>query len=246
MSETDTRKKPRTAPPETRRRQLIDATIASISTHGISGTTLTAVTRKAGLSLGLVNFHFKSKDALLAETLKFLAEEHRAQWMSALTRPDLDSADKLRALIDAQFHPRICNRRKLSVWFAFFGEATHRKSYRAITSAIDVERQEVCTELCREIIREGAYPGLSAEGVALTLEGLFDGLWLNILMYPVRFTREGAHGKVLSYLAFVFPRHFGHLVAPVGGEEATGVSRRLDRSDTGVFPCPPSQREPAR
>ncbi|MFC2967766.1 TetR/AcrR family transcriptional regulator [Acidimangrovimonas pyrenivorans] len=209
MDDTETGKKPRTAPPETRRRQLIDATVSSISKHGISGTTLTAVTREAGLSLGLVNFHFKSKEALLSETLKFLAEEHRTLWLAALTRPDLGPADKLRALIDAQFHPRICNRKKLSVWFAFFGEARHRKSYRAITSEIDMERQEVCAELCRQIIGEGGYPGLSGEGVALTLEGLFDGLWLNILMYPAKFSREAAHGQVLSYLALAFPGHFG-------------------------------------
>lgn len=209
MPRTKSEKKSRTAPPEARRRQLIDATITSISRKGISGTTLTTVTREAGLSLGLVNFHFKSKDALLAATLTFLAEEHRALWMRELTRSDLAPADKLRALIDAQFHPRICNRKKLSVWFAFFGEATHRKSYRAITSEIDMERQEVCTELCGEIIREGGYGADTAEGVALTLEGLFDGLWLNILMYPAKFTRADAHDQVLSYLALAFPRHFG-------------------------------------
>lgn len=208
MNDTRTGKKPRTASPETRRRQLIDATVSTISKHGISGTTLTAVTKEAGLSLGLVNFHFKSKDALLSETLKFLAEEHRALWMAALARRDLGPADKLRALVDAQFHPRICNRKKLSVWFAFFGEATHRKSYRALVSEIDIERQAACTELCQAIIEEERYSGHSADSVTLTLEGLFDGLWLNILMYPAKFTRDAARRQVLTYLALVFPRHF--------------------------------------
>jgi AcrR family transcriptional regulator len=209
MSEAAPTQKPRTAPPETRRRQLIDATITSISKHGISGTTLTAVTREAGLSLGLVSFHFKNKETLFAETLKFLAQEHREMWVRDLTRSDLAPAGKLGAIVDAQFHPRICNRKKLSVWFAFFGEATHRKAYRSTSSEIDMERQTVCTELCRDIIRDGAYTRVAPEGIAATLEGLFDGLWLNILMYPNRFTREEAHRQVLSYLALVFPRHFG-------------------------------------
>lgn len=69
-------KKPRTLPAEQRRKQLIEATITSISKAGISGTTLTAVTKEAGLSMGLVNFHFKTKEILLTETLSFLAEEH--------------------------------------------------------------------------------------------------------------------------------------------------------------------------
>lgn len=192
-----------------RRQQLIDATIASISKRGIPGTTLTAVTREAGLSLGLVNFHFRSKEALLAETLKFLAEEHRDQWMRKLEKPGRATRDKLRAIVDAQFHPRICSRKKLTVWFAFFGEAAHRKSYRAITSGIDRERQDVCTALCARIVSEGGYQDVSAEDVALTLEGMFDGFWLNILMYPARFSREYARRQVLAYLGVVFPRHFG-------------------------------------
>lgn len=207
MADASSSKPLRTAPPETRRRQLIEATIACIGKHGISGTTLAAVTREAGLSAGLVNFHFKSKDALLTQTLSFLAEEHRALWVGKLGQADLGPADKLRAIVDAQFHPSICNRRKLAVWFAFFGEARHRKAYRKTSSAIDMERQEVCADLCRRIIAEGGYGGLSAEAIALTLEGLFDGLWLNMLMYPARFSRKQAHGQVLAYLAMVFPHH---------------------------------------
>jgi TetR/AcrR family transcriptional repressor of bet genes len=208
MEQTEIEKKPRTAPPEARRKQLIEATITCISKYGISGTTLTTVTKEAGLSLGLVNFHFKSKDALLTETLKALAEEHRAIWMQALERDDLSAADKLSAIIDAQFHPRICNRKKLAVWFAFFGEATHRKSYHLTSSHIDIERQEISADLCREIVAEGGYAGADAKGVSLTLEGLFDGFWLNMLMYPAKFRREDGTHRVFAYLSTVFPSHF--------------------------------------
>lgn len=209
MTQAAPARKPRTAPPETRRRQLIDATITAISKHGLSGTTLTVVTREAGLSLGLVNFHFRNKEGLFAQTLNFLAQEHRDLWMRDLTRRDLTPAAKLNAIVDAQFHPRICNRKKLSVWFAFFGEAAHRKAYRATSSEIDMERQIVCAELCRDIMCEAACPDVAPEDIAATLEGMFDGLWLNILMYPDRFTRADAHRQVLGYLAQVFPKHFG-------------------------------------
>jgi AcrR family transcriptional regulator len=201
-------KKARTAPPEVRRRQLIDATITCISRLGITGTTLTAVTKEAGLSLGIVNFHFKNKDTLLAETLKSLAEEHRELWMKVLDRTDLSAAAKLRAMVEAQFHPRICSRKKLTVWFAFFGEAAHRKSYRATSSHFDMERQEICSDLCRQIIAEGDYSDVDAEGVTQTLESLFDGFWLNILMYPAKFSRENAADQTLLYLSTVFPGHF--------------------------------------
>ena len=208
MPATKENRKPRTEPPEVRRKQLIDATVTCVSKYGISGTTLTAVTQEAGLSLGIVNFHFKSKDALLKETLMSLAEEHRALWKKATQNDDLSAAQMLGAIVDAQFHPRICSRKKLAVWFAFFGETAHRKSYRLSSSHIDIERQETSADLCREVIAEGGYVGIDADSVSLTLESLFDGFWLNMLMYPSKFRREDAPRLVLDYLGTVFPHHF--------------------------------------
>lgn len=201
-------KKQRTAPPEVRRKQLINATITCIGKLGITGTTLTAVTKEAGLSLGLVNFHFKSKDALLTATLNALAEEHRDIWMKAAERDDLNASDKLAAIVHAQFDPRVCSRKKLAVWFAFFGDAAHRKSYRLNSSHIDLERQERSAELCREIIARDGLTDVDAEQVSATLEGMFDGFWLNMLMYPDKFPREKARDAVFTYLRAVLPTAF--------------------------------------
>ena len=209
MNETQYVKRKRTAPPEERRRQLVEATITSISRHGISGTTLTTVTGIAGLSLGLVNFHFKSKDALLVETLTHLATELRDQWQDAARRTDLAPHEKLAAIVEAHFDGSISNRRKLAVWFAFFGETKQRKSYREYTAAHDMERLDTSTELCRAIVEQEKYENVNPEGIGEALEALFDGFWLNILMYPARFTNEDAKAQIYAYLAGQFPRQFG-------------------------------------
>ena len=47
-----------------RRQAMIKATIAVIARHGVSGTTVGRVARKAGVSVGLMNFHFDSKERL--------------------------------------------------------------------------------------------------------------------------------------------------------------------------------------
>ncbi|WP_245815177.1 TetR family transcriptional regulator C-terminal domain-containing protein [Shimia gijangensis] len=185
--------------------QLIEATITSISKHGISGTTLTSVTKEAGLSLGLVNFHFKSKEVLLTETLRFLAEEHRTLWMSKLSKSNLSPRDKLFAIVDAQFDPSVCSRKKLAVWFAFFGETAQRKSYRTTSSDIDMERQDVCADLFQQIITAEGHEQRDAEGCARALEGLFDGLWLNMLLYPAKFTRKDAAVQVRTHINAILP-----------------------------------------
>lgn len=198
----------RTASKEVRRRQLIEATIESIARYGISGTTMTTVTDFAGLSVGIVNFYFDSKKNLFDETLRHLADEHRDLWSKTVDNNDQTAAAKLLAIVDAEFHPKICTRKKLAVWSAFYGEVGYPKYYREIMLDIDTARWKTSARLCREIILEGAYVGIDAEDVAETLEGLFDGFSINILIYPRKFTRNDAKDRVRSYLASTFPKHF--------------------------------------
>ena len=47
--------------------KLISSTIKNISNKGINETTMHDVSQGAGLSHGIVNFHFKSKDLLFIE-----------------------------------------------------------------------------------------------------------------------------------------------------------------------------------
>ena len=46
-----------------------------IARKGMGSTTLADVATEAGLSQGIVNLHFESKDNLLSETLRYLAED---------------------------------------------------------------------------------------------------------------------------------------------------------------------------
>ena len=56
---------------EARQRQLVEATITAIGRYGYAKLTLNHVATLAGLSPGIVNFHFRSKEQLLAATLEY-------------------------------------------------------------------------------------------------------------------------------------------------------------------------------
>ena len=110
----------RVAAREIRRQQLIDATIACIARKGLGSMTLSDVAQHAGLSQGIVNLHFDSKDNLLAETLRFLSEEYDSYFENAYDKAGSDAASRLRALMVMDLRPVICDRKKLAVWFAFW------------------------------------------------------------------------------------------------------------------------------
>ena len=101
LAKGDPEKKGRKASKETRRQQLIEATIDSLARRGYSETTMADVADGAGLSRGIVNFHFESKEKLLVATLQYMADEYSAHWRAALERSAGDSARQLAALVAA-------------------------------------------------------------------------------------------------------------------------------------------------
>ena len=121
---------PRTMSREARRSQIVEATIQTLAARGFARTTLTEVARTAGLSHGLVLFHFDSKEGLLSDTLSHLAEEYSQNWKAALDTAGDDPAQQLSALIEADFSPAICTPARLAAWCAFWGEAQSRPLYQ--------------------------------------------------------------------------------------------------------------------
>jgi TetR/AcrR family transcriptional repressor of bet genes len=193
---------------EQRREQLIKAAIASVAKRGLSGTTMAEVTREARLSLGIVNLHFQSKDKLLVEALRYLAEEYQSAWSRALGNAGSDPAARLAALVEVDFSRAVCDRRKIAVWFAFWGEAKSRPTYMKICAQYDIEYQATLEQVCAELIVDGGYADVAPNTVAVTLSAMTDGLWLDYLMTPDRFNAEAAKALCMRYLADVFPRHF--------------------------------------
>jgi TetR/AcrR family transcriptional repressor of bet genes len=199
---------PRKASRISRREQLIEATIEVLAERGFARTTLGEVAAKAGLSHGLVNFHFQSKDTLLVETLLYLAEEYRRNWLDALEGVTDDPAAQLDALLRADFRPAICTPTRLAAWCAYWGEAQSRPIYQDKCGSNDTEYVRVLEGLCRKLIAAGGYDW-SAERVARVLRVAVEGVWLDLVTMNAPYSREDALATVHTCAAAVFPRHFG-------------------------------------
>jgi len=202
--------KKRTASKEERQQQLILATIRSVSGNGLSDTTMSTVAREAGLSQGIINLHFQSKERLLVETLSYIADEYRASWEKALSDAGDDPAEKLAALVAVDFKAPVCDQNKLAVWFAFWGESKSRPVYRKICAERDIAYRKEMVAVCAELIEQGSYQGVVAETVAACLSTMTSGCWLDMLTNPRSMSREQAVQICMSYLVTTFPRHFSN------------------------------------
>jgi len=189
---------------EFRKHQLIEATMDCIDKLGLSQTTLARIAERAGISQGNVVFHFQSKEALLDQTLRHLNDEYKSNWQQALARAPADPYVQLRTLIESSFTAKICNRRKISVWFAFWGESRSRPKYMRVCGANDKAFSDQLLALC-ETIEVQSEARLSASTAALSIEGMIDGLWQNFLIGPPGFKRDQAIRAVFELLESIYP-----------------------------------------
>jgi TetR/AcrR family transcriptional repressor of bet genes len=198
---------PRKASRERRRQQLIEATIKTIAKRGYSQTTLTDVAATAGVSHGLVNFHFHTKEKLLAETLLSMAEEYQSNWAVALAEAAPDPASQLNALITADFNDAICTPDKLAAWCAFWGEAQSRPIYLEQCGANDRDYNAMKEEVCRRLVAEGGY-AIDAARAARVLRVTIEGVWLDLLAAVEPYSKDEAMKTVYFCAAAFFPDHF--------------------------------------
>ncbi len=210
-----------------RRAQILDATIESIVRHGLSATTLATVAAAAGLSQGVTVFYFKSKQALLAEALRWHYEEYRNVWRAALAAAPPDAVRRILALVRADFDPAICNRRKLTLWHAFWGEATARPLFATISESFDRERGAVLREAC-EAASDLLDPTVwTPADLAVAIDSLTDGLWLRMHLDPEGMDRSVALQVTLQVLAAAFPTRNADIMSAgrVRGQSRTAARR---------------------
>jgi len=188
-----------------RRQAIVEAAIAVIARHSLSGTTIERVAAEARVSPGTVMFHFDRKDTLLVSTLEQVAQDFEAARAQAMAAAG-DPVSALEALIEVTFDRRVSDPKWIAVWYAFWGEARARQVYLERIGSLDAAYQADLIGLCRELAnRTGSPPHLDPEAVALGLAGLMDGLWEEILTQGRGFDRDRAKRLCRSYLNSIFP-----------------------------------------
>jgi TetR/AcrR family transcriptional repressor of bet genes len=193
---------------------ILEATVGVIARQSLSGTTVERVALAAKVAPGTVILHFKRKEALLVEVLDHLANEFERARARALEGAAEDPVEALKRLIATMFDPAVSAPDKVSVWYAFWGEAGSRSTYLERVGPIDTRYHEDMVRIMGELIRHGGHEHLDAEAVATGFIGVLEYLWQEIMVEGAAFDRGLAQRTALNYLAGSFPEAFARQRRP--------------------------------
>ncbi len=104
------------------RRRILDATLAVVAEGGVAQCSVDRIAGAAGCAKGLVNYHFRTKESLLAEAAAALARDRAAR------RRALFDGPRGTAAVDALWRLLVADARGRSgrAWAAFSGEPATR------------------------------------------------------------------------------------------------------------------------
>jgi AcrR family transcriptional regulator len=117
---------------EVRRRQIVDTAIRTIASRGFAHTTLNDIAEEAGVSTGVITYHFRNKDDLIEESIKKLFQAPN-DYVIGRVNEQVSFADKLRAYIDATIRFMVDNRdHSVALIYSFSSISSQEERQRII------------------------------------------------------------------------------------------------------------------
>jgi AcrR family transcriptional regulator len=120
---------------EDRREMLVDATLRCLADASVDRLSVRAIAAEAGVSVGLMNHHYASKDALVADAYQRAAADLLAGLREAVEAAPDDPRSRLDAFFTQSFSARVLDPKLLKVWTSFWILADRSSHVQAPTSA---------------------------------------------------------------------------------------------------------------
>ena len=179
---------------EIRRRQLIDATIASIHEVGFAESSLSRISAKAGVSTGIVHHYFEDKADLLEATLRRLGTNLRLAVVSR-QQAARTPVERLMAVIDGNIGAEVFTPEGVSAWLAFWAQVPNSERLARVQRIIVGRLHDNLVDALRPLTR-----GHDAQAIATLVASLIDGLWLRAALKQESPNGETARRLVIDYL----------------------------------------------
>lgn len=210
---------------EKNRLTLIEAVLDSVAEKGISETSVSEIIQRAGLSRGMIHLHFGGKDNLLNEAVKHSSEEYYQGLYALLNAAGDTGQERIEMIVRGDLSEQVLNRRNVSIWYAFRGEARNRAAIAAYSDTRDAKLRNMVHDAFSRIAQEAGAAEASdiARDATHGTLAMLEGMWTDYLLHPDIFDREESVRIVFRFLSALFPNHFD-----VRGAIAHGRPKQLD------------------
>jgi transcriptional repressor BetI len=178
---------------EIRRRQLIEATIATIHEVGLAESSLSRISARAGVSTGIVHHYFEDKAELLESTLRSLGTNLRLSVVRRLSAARTPT-ERLLAVIDGNIGTDQFTPEGVSAWLAFWAQVPTSPRLARIQHVVISRLRDNLVHALKLLGRKDAVE------IARVTEALIDGLWLRAALAADGPDSAQARRLVLDYL----------------------------------------------
>jgi len=185
--------------PEVRKRLLIDATTRSIAQYGYSGITIERICAAGGVSRGLINHHFGSKDELLLQSYKTLCDHWTAYALDGM-KDMADPADALRSCINKNFDEAMFNPQQLRIWLGFWSVIPKSPKLQKLDRALYQLDLKIYQDVMERLARQKSLD-IDARAQSIALMALIAGLWLQAALDPQSLSATQARALCLNAVA---------------------------------------------
>ena len=185
--------------PEVRKRMLVEATTRSIAKYGYSGITIERICEEGGVSRGLINHHFGSKDELLLQSYKTLCDQWTTYALDGM-KDMADPADALRSCINKNFDDAMFNPQQLRIWLGFWSVIPKSPKLQKLDRALYQLDLKIYHDVLERLAhKNGLNVDTHAQSVALM--ALIAGLWLQAALDPQSLSAAQARAMCLNAVA---------------------------------------------
>jgi TetR/AcrR family transcriptional repressor of bet genes len=173
--------------PDERRQALIEATIECLKRYGHDGLSIRRISTQAKVSIGLINHHFPTKDALVAEAYRYFNSELVGHLRRAVAETAGSPREQLRAFFNASFSPPNLDSDVLAVWVVFWGLYRHSKDIQRVQSETYHGYVDLLRAMLADLEKVSGKLRFNLRLAAIGLTALIDGLWLEWCLDPGKF-----------------------------------------------------------
>lgn len=162
----------RTSIEAVRRRDLIEAAYLTFLEHGFGGMTMARIGERAGMSHGIVNYYFKSKDELVSAVVRkanFLIMQDTARLLREAGTP----RQRVSAVIAGNFPASLFTRDIARAWVSYYAALGKHGDFERMQRAVD---QRLASNLVHALMQITSRD--KARSIAGHIAIMIDGLWL--------------------------------------------------------------------